>query len=276
MVPSVPKFGILVILPTFSFHALAVIGKAVQTSDEEWRHTVLLEITLQSPDKKHYKTNDCTGVFWRERGVLTDAHCATHRNRSGSEDRWNIYQVRVARFKASDEVESLSQFYFADDPRIGVKMAVHPQYAGRSATDFHDVAVFAFTRQLTDDVYSAPLIAPLDKSQTRVRMVGSSDWNHHAGDPLLQRSDSAVSQILKSGPNSILVSSSGDKVCGGDSGGPVFVIVEHTPILVGLMTAIDDPNHDYCSTKGGHSYSLLLESHFEWIDSQYLAMLKSF
>jgi len=227
-------------------------GKAAAADGQTWKSTVALN--FDSPDGKSYA---CTGVFIEDDLILTAAHC---RIKNGG-------RVDITFYKNNDPANSQVIEVTGDE----FKYAPNPRYRKSSAYDpgTDDVAVLVLKDQRLPDgfeaasIQTASIVSASDPGRS-VYVAGTglthtgafADRILFAQGTIFTYLDGSVMQV--SFP-------AGVGVCGGDSGGPVFVRSNGKLFLSALTTSTPD---DLAAECGNTLYANgITADRFTWIES---------
>ncbi|KAJ2726661.1 hypothetical protein GGI07_000384 [Coemansia sp. Benny D115] len=214
----------------------------------------------------------CGGTLIAPNVVLTAAHCMHGDSNKVAEP------MNVTIGYNSDDLTKMNTVK-------AITIAVHPDYAPLTETTNvqNDIALIEIPEiTLTDTVQTVPIYNGSISSGDELVAVGwgATVSSHDVkslpyeikGAVLKVGDDETCSQLIPdyespNGPTICTLNklSPGNSTCKGDSGSGVFVLVDNTPYLIGLSSAIGSPTTTNCGTPDGFGLYTNVRSYLDFI-----------
>jgi secreted trypsin-like serine protease len=201
----------------------------------------------------------CTGTLISERVVLTAGHCLKNLTSSAIE-------VRLSKESAmSAGIVSVIHPEF--------KMAIYDQGRVGRSNNQNDVALLALDEALAGSVVAALPAGPLTLGHYEdLKAFGAGRTDSRYQETGYMRTVSLQGDVLEESPLKISFDQrQGQGLCYGDSGGPIFQIIEGRAVLVGVTSAADrwpvdgtGVGQNMCTYYG---LATQVGSYVEWISS---------
>lgn len=255
--------------------AQGIINGDIVTKSTQITNSTVLIVQVNSKDEQSV----CTGTLIDDNKVLTAAHCAPP-------DTSAIYIAftKNSQCIGADPINTL---------RVVDKVLTHPDYDFTSkslSNASQDIAVMKFSgpKALGYTVEELPLKDLKVSDSDNLTMLGFGDTIENARDAGTLRMTSASATRLQKSfhvaltktdfeiPKTFALLQDKNGVCGGDSGGPLFVNnPDGKPLLVGITSmGVDHRTTSISKTRVCHGISLFtdLRPHLEWIQLQMLQL----
>ena len=192
------------------------------------------------------KTSTCSGVALTSKIVATAAHCVFDRNEKISSS------IKVGNPGSSYKFTEANLQTWSP----ATEVIVHPSFSSaRPPGDNFDIAFLKLTNELTNvthiEVMQKSDISTISRGQYNLRVFGYGQTDMNRNWPEFPRE---LSGTLKRNynENEFLFESNSGRICGGDSGGPVYFHEDNKYILIGLVSRSGDGDpcgtYDFVST----------------------------
>jgi secreted trypsin-like serine protease len=232
-------------------------GHPVGAGGTSWRSTVGLN--LEASNGQWFA---CTGVFLETDVILTAAHCA-----EGITNASNIY---VNLYKENST--AVTTLY--PDPGTEVRILAHPGYAKYTTPSADDLAVIVLRNQTLPDGFRPALVqgkeqADASNNGETATVVGTGRNEKNAMSDRVYYAQGTFSSY-QTGDIAVIDFTSDQGICGGDSGGPIFVSQGGQLYLSALNTAVDNNLGNSC---GNRMYANAITSErYDWAEAAAVRM----
>ncbi|XP_055546193.1 CLIP domain-containing serine protease B4-like [Wyeomyia smithii] len=221
----------------------------------------------------------CGGALINARYVVTAAHCIDAIPRG-----WQVVSVRVGEHDLSNNGQDCKDDVCADVPvDLGVsKIIVHQEYNPQVKSQYNDIALIRFDRDVSFSVYVQPICLPVDEPERSRNNVGTkataAGWGRTetaSSSQVKLKVELDITDLARCSsiyrPSGLSIRDTqlcaggkkGEDTCSGDSGGPLMKRVKSNFFLFGIVSF--GPNK--CGTKDVPGVYTNVAKYIDWIEN---------
>ncbi|XP_053693183.1 CLIP domain-containing serine protease B4-like [Sabethes cyaneus] len=248
-------------------------GQATDLDEFPWTAV----IQYRKPDGRY--GFHCGGSLISSRYIVTAGHCINAIPRG-----WQVVGVRLGEYNLSNDGPDCKDNVCADIPvDVGVeKIVVHENYNPQVKSQYNDIALIRFDRDVSFSIYIQPICLPVDEPERSRNNVGTkafaAGWGRtetaSASDVKLKveldiTDMNRCSAVYR--PSGLTLRDTqlcaggkkGEDTCSGDSGGPLMKRIKSNYFLFGIVSF--GPNK--CGTKDVPGVYTNVAKYVDWVEN---------